>query len=62
VTLIEQSTGFAATFWGVTKLRSGEQVTLVDFDAINNQVMVESLRSDDVYMVPLSHTNLEIKQ
>jgi len=60
--LIEQSTGFAAQFWGVTKLRSGEQVTLVDFDAINNQVMVESLRNDDVYLVPLCKTNLEIKR
>ena len=60
--VIESSTGYPALAWSVTRLRSGEQVTLVDVDIPNKQVMVESLRNDDVWMVPLSKTNLKLEQ
>jgi len=62
VNLIENATGYPALPWSVTRLRNGEQVTLVDVDIPNKQVMVESLRTGDVWMVPLSKTNLKLEQ
>lgn len=60
--LIDNTTGFPAIVWGVIKLNNGKQVTLIDYDLVTQEIMVESLSDSTISVLPLKFTQLRIEK